>query len=160
MATFLSTYSMKVDKKGRVSVPAPFRAALSQDSFAGIVAYASPVGPAVDARGRVEFDMLLGQLRAHAVQSMGPDLALLGGAQPSADQVLAAAAFELPFDGEGRVVLPETFLVHAGIGEQVSFVGRGSFFQLWSPDNFTARQEEDLRQVRARLSGAGGRGQP
>lgn len=167
MATFLSTFLMKVDKKGRVSVPATFRAALSQDqthpSFSGIVAFASPVAAAIDARGRNDFDALLGQLRSHAVASVGPDLALLGGAETAADQILAAAAFELPFDSEGRIALPEAFVAHAAIGEQVSFVGRGSFFQLWSPENFAAQQAEDLQRVRARLTAGrppGERGKP
>ena len=167
MATFLSTFLMKVDKKGRVSVPATFRAALSQDqghpSFSGIIAFASPVVSAIDARGRTEFDALLGQLRNHAVANVGPDLALLGGAETGADQILAAAACELPFDGEGRIVLPPTFAAHAGIGEQVNFVGRGSFFQIWSPENFAAQQQSDLQNVRARLLAGrppGDRGKP
>lgn len=155
VATFLSTFLMKVDKKGRVSVPATFRAALNQThahpSFSGIVAFASPVVSAIDAHGRAEFDALLSQLRSHAVANVGPDLALLGGAETGADQILAAAAAELPFDGEGRIVLPEQFLAHAGIGEQVSFVGRGSFFQIWSPENFAEQQAGDLEKVRARL---------
>ena len=155
MATFLSTFLMKVDKKGRVSVPATFRAALNQGqahpAFSGIIAFASPVASAIDARGRAEFDALLSQLRSHAVANVGPDLALLGGAETGADQILAAAAAELPFDGEGRIVLPEPFLAHAGIGEQVNFVGRGSFFQIWSPENFAAQQANDLGKVRSRL---------
>ena len=41
MALFLSTFINKVDRKGRVSVPAPFRAALIGQSFHGIVAFPS-----------------------------------------------------------------------------------------------------------------------
>lgn len=142
---------MKLDKKGRVSVPAPFRAALAQDSFAGIVAYPSPVALTIDARGRTGFEQLLDELRRHSIASLGPDLALLGGPQPSPDQVIAAAASEIPFDGEGRISLPESFIAHAGISEQVQFAGRGSFFQIWSPERYVEQEAEALRLVRERL---------
>src|ERR1051326_4243640 len=41
VALFLSTWVNKVDKKGRVSVPASFRATLAGQSFAGIVVFRS-----------------------------------------------------------------------------------------------------------------------
>jgi MraZ protein len=81
---------------------------------------------------------------------------MLGGAAPSPDQIVAATAAEIPFDGEGRIILPEAFIAHAGISEQVQFVGRGSFFQMWSPQNFAEREAEELRQMRERLLGAKG----
>ncbi len=39
MPLFLSTYANKVDKKGRISVPAPFRATLADQSFQGVVLF-------------------------------------------------------------------------------------------------------------------------
>ena len=42
MALFLSRFDNKVDRKGRVSVPASFRADLTSDAFAGVVAFPSP----------------------------------------------------------------------------------------------------------------------
>ncbi|MET1026476.1 MAG: MraZ N-terminal domain-containing protein, partial [Dongiaceae bacterium] len=41
MALFIDTFINKIDKKGRVSVPATFRAALGGQSFQGIVAFPS-----------------------------------------------------------------------------------------------------------------------
>lgn len=155
MGIFLSTFLMRVDKKGRVSVPASFRAALSGDANA-IVAFRTLGFPAIDARGRAEFESLLTTLRSHTVANLGPELAILGGAAPSPDQLIAATSAEIPFDGEGRIILPEAFLAHAGISDQVQFVGRGSFFQMWSPQNFAEREAEELAQMRERLLGAKG----
>lgn len=150
MGIFLSTFLMRVDKKGRVSVPASFRAALPAESGA-VIAFKSLNFSAIDARSRADFEILLATLRSHSVANLGPDLAMLGGAAPSADQIVAAASAEIPFDGEGRIVLPEAFLAHAGISDQVTFVGRGSFFQMWSPENFAEREAEELQQMRERL---------
>ena len=58
MALFLSRYDNKVDKKGRVSVPAPYRAALASQNFAGIVAYPSPVSDAVECCGMDRMERL------------------------------------------------------------------------------------------------------
>src|SRR6516162_9477638 len=41
VALFMSTYVNKVDRKGRVSVPATFRTAIADQSFDGIVAFPS-----------------------------------------------------------------------------------------------------------------------
>ena len=102
MGMFLSTFLMRVDKKGRVSVPASFRAALSEESN-GIIAFRTLGFDAIDARGRAEFESLLATLRSHSVANLGPELAILGGAAPSPDQIVAATAAEIPFDGEGFV---------------------------------------------------------
>ena len=155
MGIFLSTFLMRLDKKGRVSVPATFRAALSADS-AAIVAFRTLGFPAIDARGRSEFESLLATLRSHTVANLGPELAILGGAAPSPDQIVAASSAEIPFDGEGRIMLPETFIAHAGMSDSVQFVGRGSFFQMWSPQNFAEREAEELAQMRERLLGSKG----
>lgn len=160
MGMFLSTFLMRVDKKGRVSVPATFRAALSGQAASGetsaVFAFRSLSAAAIDARGRAGFEALLETLRGHSVANLGPEHAILGGGAPSSDQIVAAAAAEIPFDGEGRIVLPEAFVAYAGITDQVKFVGRGSFFQMWSPEKFAAREAEELQLMRERL--LGGRG--
>ncbi len=42
----------------------------------------------------------------------------------------------LKIDSEGRLVLPESLKVHAGIGGSVTFVGLGHKFQMWEPERF------------------------
>ncbi|MCH7544649.1 MAG: MraZ N-terminal domain containing protein, partial [Proteobacteria bacterium] len=48
---FLSTFINKVDRKGRVSVPAPFRASLAGQVFNGIVAFRSYRQAAIEGCG-------------------------------------------------------------------------------------------------------------
>ena len=55
VALFTSTFINKVDRKGRVSVPASFRSALTTQSFSGIVAFRSLKFVALDGGG---FDRL------------------------------------------------------------------------------------------------------
>ena len=51
MELFLSTFVNKVDRKGRVSVPATFRAAVADQSFPGIVVFPSFKYEALDGSG-------------------------------------------------------------------------------------------------------------
>ncbi|HNB26566.1 MAG TPA: division/cell wall cluster transcriptional repressor MraZ, partial [Alphaproteobacteria bacterium] len=51
MAVFIDTFVNKIDRKGRVSVPATFRAALAAQAFQGIVAFPSFKFPALHCAG-------------------------------------------------------------------------------------------------------------
>ncbi len=51
MAVFIGTFENKVDRKGRVSVPAQFRQTLAAQSFQGIVAFRSYRADAIEACG-------------------------------------------------------------------------------------------------------------
>ena len=125
MPLFLNTHVNKVDRKGRVSVPAPFRAALTGQAFSGIVAFPSFRAPAIEALDRARME--------HLSQSTD-DLAQFSEAHDDLSVAIFANAAELAFDGEGRIMLPETLAKHAGIDEMAAFVGLGQTFQIWNPE--------------------------
>lgn len=151
LTAFVSTYVNRIDRKGRVSVPPPFRAELSRSSFRGLIAYPSLREQAVEAFSRDTLD----QLNAHRIsQSLeGGDFerVLLGGGDPLVDTVMSIV-HELPFDGEGRIVLPAALVSHAGIGDKAAFVGRGDRFQIWAPEAFEAHQKDIIAGLRARYA--------
>lgn len=124
MALFTGRTENKVDRKGRVSVPAAFRTALSAQSFAGIV-----VSPQYDLNciEGCGYDRLL----ALSESLDDPD------AYPEADrdrlQLVFAESTPLGFDEGGRVLLPQELAELAGIGERALFVGLGTHFQIWEP---------------------------
>ncbi len=51
MGRFVSHYMLRLDAKGRISVPASFRAVLARDGFAGLYCYPALDRPALDAGG-------------------------------------------------------------------------------------------------------------
>ena len=55
----------------------------------------------------------------------------------------------LKIDGEGRVGLSDTLRQHAGITDQVAFVGLGHKFQIWEPGRFQNELAEATQKVRA-----------
>ena len=154
MTSFLSTFVNKVDRKGRVSVPAPFRAALAGDPFQGIIVYPSMTDNALDGFGRAMLEELNRRRLDKTMADGDFEQALLGG--NSVVDTIMALAHELPFDGEGRIVLPGTLSETAQISDRATFVGRGSRFQIWSPELFEEHQRNAVAALRARLASGGG----
>lgn len=134
MALFVSTFINKVDRKGRVSVPATFRAALASQTFQGIVVYPSFTTAAVEGCG-MDF---MEDLAASASESFD----LFSPEQDDINTLIFSTSHQLAWDPEGRVVLPEDILSHANISEQAAFVGMGRKFQIWEPESLKAHQAE------------------
>ncbi|HWB46743.1 MAG TPA: division/cell wall cluster transcriptional repressor MraZ [Hyphomicrobiaceae bacterium] len=151
MDRFVSTITNKIDAKGRVSVPAPFRAVLERDGYAGgIYCYPSLDSPALDAGGQSlaqKIDGLLAGLPDYSDERDELSVALYGEVQI------------LTIDQDGRIVLPESLRAHAGIGTHVTFVGLGHKFQMWEPARFEARRARAREKVQdhRKLFGAGRR---
>lgn len=137
---FTANYANRVDKKGRVSVPARYRALLTQSEFPGIVVYESFKLPCLEASSREFMDGLSEQLAEEF------------GAFEDEKEALAAtilgAAFDLPFDGEGRVLLPQSLMQFAGIADTAVFVGVGEKFLIWEPAAWEAYREEQRSVAR------------
>ena len=149
MTSFLSTFVNKVDRKGRVSVPAPFRNALSEAAYQGVIVYLSLADNAIDAFGRTLLENL-NQRRLDKTMADGDFEQALLGTDNMIDTIMAMA-HELPFDGEGRILLPPTLAKTVGIKDRAAFVGRGTRFQIWAPDMFEEHQRKAVTSLRARL---------
>ncbi len=154
MAFFLSTHTNKVDKKGRISVPATYRSAVTDSHFAGIVLYRPLNLPCIEGA-----DLgFLEQLSDRLYGDFGP----FSPDQMSIATAILAGASQLSFDTEGRVMLPVEMRDAAGITEQATFVGLGRKFQLWNPEAFDAHKAKQLAvaEVMApKLPAFGGGGQ-
>ena len=158
MDRFVSTYINKIDAKGRVSVPAPFRGILERDGYAGgIYCYPSLDAPAIDAGGERlahKIDELLAGLPDYSDERDELSVALYGDVQV------------LVVDQDGRIVLPQSLCAHAGISGHVTFVGLGEKFQIWEPGRFEERRQQARAKVQqhrmlfggGRSGGSGGEG--
>lgn len=140
MDLFVSNWTLKLDAKGRVSIPAPFRAALARDAFNGLYCYPALDRPAIDAGGNAllrDIKVLVERFPPYSEEREQFSTALYGTSET------------LRIDGEGRVVLSESLRGHAGIADAVSFVGLGHKFQIWEPSRFSAQLAEATETVRA-----------
>jgi MraZ protein len=133
---FLSTYHNRIDKKGRVSIPAQFRGVLAAQEFAGIVAYQSPLHACIEACGMNRIVKLNQRVERFDPYSQERD---------AFATTIFGESVQLSFDSEGRVMLPEALLAAASLKENVTIVGKGEIFELWEPKAF----EKQVAQARA-----------
>jgi MraZ protein len=140
MDRFVSNFTLRLDAKGRVSIPATYRAVLKQDGYDGLYAYPSLDRPAIDAGGNAllrEIEQLIRRFATFSDDREYLEAALYGTSET------------LKVDGEGRVNLSEGLKAHAGIADAVAFVGLGHKFQIWEPERFRAHLAEATGKVRA-----------
>lgn len=140
MALFLSTYVNKVDAKGRVSVPASFRASLVDQAFQGIVLFCSNAHPCLEGFAMSRMEELGRRLDAFD---------LFSSEQDNLATAIFGDAVQLPFDGDGRVILPASLISFADVSASASFVGLGHKFQIWNPQAFEARKAKARADVKA-----------
>ena len=140
MDRFVANFTLRLDSKGRVSIPGSFRSVLGRDGFEGLYCYPALDRPAIDAGGNAlmaEIEALIGRFTPFSDHREEFALALYGTSET------------LKIDGEGRVVLSENLKRHAGITDAVAFVGLGHKFQIWEPGRFQKELAEATQKVRA-----------
>lgn len=146
MDKFVGTFTNKIDRKGRVSLPAEFRAVLQRQNANSVALMPALNADAVAGGG----DRYLDTLHAR-----------IEGLDPLSDEFNDWIDYVMPnvrqvnWDETGRLVLPEALVSHAGLGEQAVFVGRYDHFQVWHPQAWEARQAEVSARHRDRRGGAG-----
>ena len=152
MVQFLGTHQNRLDAKGRVSVPAPFRAALrGRDETNGthLVLRPSHQHPCIEAWPSAEFEALSQPLNR---------LDLFSQAHDDLAASLYSDAFPVEADKEGRIVLPDSLVSYAGLADTVVFMGLGRIFQIWEPAAAERRRAEARERARVHgftLPGAG-----
>jgi MraZ protein len=140
MDGFVATFVNRLDQKGRVSVPAPFRAVLAREGEEGVYCYPALDRPAVDGGGARLKEAIAARLGVF--ETFSEDHESLATAFYGDSRILK-------IDPDGRVVLPEEFRAYAGISDTAVFVGQGFKFQIWEPERFAERQRETRAHLRS-----------
>jgi len=137
---FLSTYENKLDKKGRVSVPASYRSYLSNLGYNGIVCFQSFNNQCIESWPQDRIEKI-----SNTIDSLSP----FEEKKDYFATSILSESINLQFDGEGRIILTSKLLKHSKIKNNVLFVGQGKTFQIWEPTAFekfrvNARKKSNL----------------
>ena len=136
-AVFRGQFEHTIDSKGRLSIPARFREALSSKS-----------------PDRLVVTRFTKCARAFAVPDF-EDIERKLRAMPQNDKVRAFIRFyvggaqECELDPQGRIVVPPALRTHAGLEKDVVLVGTVDCFELWSGANWKAEDERNGAAVAA-----------
>ena len=97
---FISTYENKLDKKGRVSVPAPYRSHLSSLGYNGVVCYPSFTNSSIEFCPQNRLEKI-----ADTIDTLNP----FDENRDIFSTSILANSFQLNFDSEGRITLADNF---------------------------------------------------
>ena len=140
MDLFLSTFENRIDKKGRLSVPASFRAVLERRRDP-LYLFKSLIEPCLEGCGAERIGQIVDAI--DGMDSLSAEVATL--------QTMLSSAQEMKLDGEGRIMLSADFINFAELEDMALYAGIGRSFQIWLPSRYRTR-ETDARS-RAKSDG-------
>ena len=140
---FLSIFENRLDKKGRVSVPASYRAHLSSLGYNGIICFPSFNNQSIEAWSQDRIEKI-----SNSIDTLNP----FDEKKDYFATSILSESINLQFDSEGRILLGQKLLKHAKIKSSMLFVGQGKTFQIWEPTNFekfrvTARKKSNINRA-------------
>ena len=124
---FLSTFENKLDKKGRVSVPASFRSYLSNLGYNGVICYPSFNNNCIEAWPQDRVEKI-----SNSIDSLNP----FEEKKDYFATSILSESISLQFDSEGRILITDKLLKHAKIKNKMVIVGQGKTVQIWGPSNY------------------------
>jgi MraZ protein len=136
---FKGTYRYKIDPKGRLPVPAPFRKSLAQGGAPTLVV--TLLDQCLAAYPPAEWERLETQLAALPAFSK-PVKAL--------SRLLSSRASDCEIDVQGRILLPASLRAAAGLGREAVVIGVLNRIEVWAPepwDSFLRDSERILDDV-------------
>lgn len=136
-----------IDSKGRTSIPAKFREILmsgfGDDRF--VITKSSPVDfdDGSFGRGISVYPIKEWQELERRIQANDSGLAL--AQLNSLKRLVLGPAQELCPDKLGRVLVPPSLRIHAGLERDLYFVGMGRRFDIWSKETYARVNSQDER---------------
>ena len=140
MELFLSTFENRIDKKGRLSVPAPFRAVLER-RHDPLFLFKSLTEPCLEGCGAERIEQIVDAI--DSMDSLSSEVATL--------QTMLSSAQEMKLDAEGRIMLSADFIEFAELEETALYAGIGRSFQIWLPERYRSREAN--ARARAKTDG-------
>ncbi len=122
---FLSTSHNKIDKKGRVSVPASYRSQLELEG-GPLILFKSLQFKCIEGTSMKRMNQYVDAI--DELDAMSNDASIL--------RMMMADSFEIKFDTEGRIIIPESLISFSKIENFAVFVGIGRSFLIWSKNEY------------------------
>lgn len=136
-----------IDTKGRTCIPAKFREALL--SLSGderfVVTKATPVDLGDGTFGRGLSVYPLNEWRVIKTRILANEGGFTSAQLNSIKRQIINPAEECSADKLGRVLVPSSLRVHAGLERDIWFVGMGTRFDIWSKETYSRINAQDER---------------
>lgn len=141
---FLGEYKHTIDAKGRVAVPAKFRARLTSG--------------AIITRG---LDRCLFVFDAKEWQKLAEKIVSLPIAQANSrafSRLMLAGASDVDIDTQGRILVPDYLRQYAGLGKQIVVAGLYNRIEIWNSEawsQYKSKTESESDEIAEKLGELG-----
>lgn len=143
---FRGSDTFKVDAKGRVSIPAPFRRvieACDPDWREGlrpniVVVYGPDSQDWLDVYSMEavhEMDAQIAQMQRGSTERL------------MNEELLYGQSIEAQIDDDGRLTIPQRLRDKIGLTAEAFFISAGDYFRIWNPANYEARAVARSRRI-------------
>lgn len=128
---FSGNFAHNIDPKGRVTIPAAYREALSDGFTIGLNNQFAAIALYPKAKWEEKCEQL----------SRIPESDIKGTRYV---RLITGNSFsDCELDGQGRVLLPATLRQKAGLDKAIRFVGMGQYLEIWDESRYVAENEQD-----------------
>jgi len=132
MANFFSTFECKLDAKGRLVLPAKFKAALPEADGNELVLRKGDDG-CLEVHTAFEFQKTLNKVSA--MSNYDPK-------HKAFKRDFLGNLTEVELDSAGRLLIPKFLQEHAGIDKVAIVIGVGKSMEIWNPERHAAAQQQ------------------
>lgn len=135
---FRGSDTFKVDAKGRVSIPAPFRRVIE----AADPDWKDGLRPNIVIVYGPESQDWLDVYSMEAVHEMDAQIALMQRGSPERlmmEELVYGQSFEAHIDDDGRLTIPQKYRDKIGLKSEAFFISAGDYFRIWNPETYDAK---------------------
>lgn len=134
---FRGSDTFKVDAKGRVSIPAPFRRVIE----AADPDWTEGLRPNIVIVYGPESQDWLDVYSMEAVHEMDAQIALMQRGSPERlmiEELMYGQSIEAQIDDDGRLTIPQKYRDKIGLKGEAFFISAGDYFRIWNPATYEA----------------------
>ena len=135
---FRGVNEINVDAKGRIAVPARYRQDIVSQSAGHLISTIDPEEKCLLIYPLPEWEII--EQKIESLPSFHPFARRL-------QRLLIGYATELDMDIQGRVLLSSVLRDYADLNKQVTLVGQGKKFELWSHTHWLERRDTWLSEA-------------
>ena len=147
---FRGSDTIKVDGKGRISIPAAFRRVIAASD------------PDYREGEKANVIIVFGDqnqtwLDVYTVEAMAEVEAMIDRMPRGSDErealedLMSGYAMDAEVDADGRMVLPARLREKMGLADEVTYLAKNDYFQLWSPLAFRANEARKAEALRDKV---------
>ncbi len=125
---FIGEYSHSIDEKGRLTIPARFRAALAEGCYIS--------------RGFDKHLIIYTKEDFNILSARAGKLSLTNPQHRDLWRMFYGAAHDDTPDGQGRIQVPQFLRDYAGLDGDVRIIGIGQFIEVWAASAWGEKQQQ------------------